>query len=359
MKVAKDTFFIEVGSQFVFPKIGGIEFWIDTDYNPKRLATIIGKIHSTSIRITDKFIYDIKINEGDIVVVNRLVCQDRNKVSDNIFMCAYHHIYARITDTIVPLEDVLFCEPICDDDYLVGQIKMNGQVSKVKAKVCFVSNFASECGIKVNDIVYFSKDADYEMEIGSKLFYKMHVRSVIGIEREGELKTFRNKLLVKNITELGSVAGIDKIYAQSNLQTGVVIEQGNTSIEVGTSITYLNGTASVVKYKDEYYAFISEENIKYTYPMKGPVLDRVLILQDEGEGMIAGFIIPDSEKKKPHKGVVVAIGPGERNKTTGELIPMSVKIGDKVIYSEYDTTTVDIDGIDYIIIREPEIKYIL
>lgn len=88
-----------------------------------------------------------------------------------------------------------------------------------------------------------------------------------------------------------------------------------------------------------------------------PVLDRILILQDKGENTIAGFDIPDSEKKKPHKGTVVAVGWGYRN-NEGVVTPLTVKVGDKVVYSEYAITTVDVDGVDYVCIKEGELLLI-
>lgn len=263
MKVSKDNFLISVESQFTKLKIGDMDFFLDTDYNPKRLATIIGKIVALPIQITDQWINDVPLSEGDTVVFNRLVCQNKNKVKENEFYCAYYHIYAKVTDIIQPLEDVMFCEPIVEPDTMVGQFEVKGNVSSVRATVKYLSNECSIVGIRENDIVYFTKNADYEMEIGGKMLYKMHIRSIIGIERDGELKTFKNKLLVKNTTQLGCAGTIEKIYAQSSLQTGVVLESGNTGIAKDTVLTYLNGTASVVKWKGEYYAFIDETNIKY------------------------------------------------------------------------------------------------
>jgi hypothetical protein len=264
MKVSKNNFFIQVDSQFAYPKIGGETFYVDTDYNPRRLSTVIGKIHSLPICVTDQYKYELKLNEGDTVIFNRLVTQTKNKVFDNVFRSQYPQIYAKIQgETLTPLEDVLFCQPIIESDYKVGEIEVKGQVSKVCAFVKCLSKGASDVGIRKWDIVYFTKDADYEMDINGTLLYKMHIRSIIGIERDGELKTFGKKLLVKNITELGKVGDIQKIYAQHSMQTGVVVESGNTGIEKGTELTYFNGTASIVKYKDEWFAFIGEENIKY------------------------------------------------------------------------------------------------
>ena len=88
------------------------------------------------------------------------------------------------------------------------------------------------------------------------------------------------------------------------------------------------------------------------------VLDRIFILQSEGEKEIAGMIVPDSERQKPCHGTVVLVGPGISNSTTGEFIPMTVKVGDRVIYDHHSATQVAIDGVDYLQVREGTLLYI-
>lgn len=92
--------------------------------------------------------------------------------------------------------------------------------------------------------------------------------------------------------------------------------------------------------------------------IKGTVLDRILILQDEDKKEVAGYIIPETEKTKPHSGIVVKVGPGGRDHE-GRLIPMTVVVGDRVMYSEFATTTVEIGGVDYILIKEGDLHLIL
>jgi len=62
-----------------------------------------------------------------------------------------------------------------------------------------------------------------------------------------------------------------------------------------------------------------------------PVLDRIIIEQAEGEESIGGLIIPDGERVKPQRGVIVAAGPGARDRD-GKLIPMTSSVGDSVVY---------------------------
>jgi chaperonin GroES len=86
-----------------------------------------------------------------------------------------------------------------------------------------------------------------------------------------------------------------------------------------------------------------------------PLNDRVLVEPEkEEEVKKGGIIIPDTAKEKPQQGKVVAVGKGKRD-DTGKLIPMDVKVGDKVLMPKYGGTEVKIDDRDYQIIREEDI----
>lgn len=86
-----------------------------------------------------------------------------------------------------------------------------------------------------------------------------------------------------------------------------------------------------------------------------PLHDRVLVRRLEGEEKTAGgLIIPDSAKEKPAEGEIIAVGEGAR-KDNGDLIPMSVKVGDKVLFGKWNGTEVSIDGEDLLMMKESDI----
>jgi len=87
-----------------------------------------------------------------------------------------------------------------------------------------------------------------------------------------------------------------------------------------------------------------------------PLADRVVVkpLEEELRTTPGGIVIPDTAKEKPQLGEVVAVGPG-RMTDEGKLIPMSVKVGDRVFHSKYGGTNVKIEGEEYIILREDDI----
>ncbi len=85
-----------------------------------------------------------------------------------------------------------------------------------------------------------------------------------------------------------------------------------------------------------------------------PLADRVLIQPAAAEQKTAGgFIIPDTAKEKPQRGTVVAVGPGKKDE------PLTVKVGDVVLYGKYAGTEISVDGNDYLIMRESDIVAVI
>ncbi|WP_413870949.1 co-chaperone GroES [Albidovulum sp.] len=90
-----------------------------------------------------------------------------------------------------------------------------------------------------------------------------------------------------------------------------------------------------------------------------PLHDRVLVKRVESEEKTkGGLIIPDSAKEKPAEGEVVACGEGAR-KDSGELIPMSVKKGDRILFGKWSGTEVTLDGAELLIMKESDILGII
>lgn len=86
-----------------------------------------------------------------------------------------------------------------------------------------------------------------------------------------------------------------------------------------------------------------------------PLHDRVVVRRIDGEDKTkGGIIIPDSAKEKPQEGEVVAVGPGGRG-DDNELIPLDVKVGDRILFGKWSGTEVKIDGEDLIIMKESDI----
>lgn len=86
-----------------------------------------------------------------------------------------------------------------------------------------------------------------------------------------------------------------------------------------------------------------------------PLHDRVVIKRVENETKTAsGIVIPDNAAEKPDQGEVIAVGAGKKG-DDGKLIPMDVKVGDKVLFGKYSGSTVKMDGVEYLVMREEDI----
>ena len=86
-----------------------------------------------------------------------------------------------------------------------------------------------------------------------------------------------------------------------------------------------------------------------------PLHDRVIVRPAAAEETTkGGLIIPDTAKEKPQRGEIVAIGSGKLT-DDGKQTPLSVKVGDSVLYGKYSGTEISIDGTDYLIMRESDI----
>ena len=86
-----------------------------------------------------------------------------------------------------------------------------------------------------------------------------------------------------------------------------------------------------------------------------PLQDRIIVRRiDEEETTKGGIIIPDTAKEKPQEGKVIAVGKGKIN-DDGKIQPLDVKKGDRVLFSKYSGTEINIEGEEHLIIREDDV----
>ena len=90
-----------------------------------------------------------------------------------------------------------------------------------------------------------------------------------------------------------------------------------------------------------------------------PLHDRVVVKRIEAEEKTkGGIIIPDSAKEKPSQGEIIAVGPGGRHEA-GKLIPIDLKVGDRVLFGKWSGTEVVLDGEDLLIMKESDVMGVL
>jgi chaperonin GroES len=82
-----------------------------------------------------------------------------------------------------------------------------------------------------------------------------------------------------------------------------------------------------------------------------PLDDRIVVRPLNAEERTAsGLVIPDTAREKPQQGEVLAVGPGRRSEATGQLMPLAVAVGDRVVFSKYGGTEIIFDGEDLLIL---------
>jgi chaperonin GroES len=90
-----------------------------------------------------------------------------------------------------------------------------------------------------------------------------------------------------------------------------------------------------------------------------PLHDRVVVKRIGAESKTTGgIIIPDTAKEKPQTGEITAVGPGGRDEA-GKLIPIDLKVGDKVLFGKWSGTEVKLDGVELLIMKESDIMGVL
>ncbi|MBD3263922.1 MAG: co-chaperone GroES [Candidatus Omnitrophica bacterium] len=90
-----------------------------------------------------------------------------------------------------------------------------------------------------------------------------------------------------------------------------------------------------------------------------PLGDRILLKTLEAkEQTKGGIVLPDTAKEKPQEAEVVEVGEGKRNKE-GKIVPMSLKVGNKVLYAKYSGTEISVEGEEYIIVKEDDVLAIV
>jgi chaperonin GroES len=91
-----------------------------------------------------------------------------------------------------------------------------------------------------------------------------------------------------------------------------------------------------------------------------PLADRVLVrrLEDEVEKSKGGIIIPDTAKEKPQQGKVIAVGKGRKSED-GTIVPLDVKVGDRILFGKYAGSEIKVEGEEHLIMREEDILGVL
>jgi chaperonin GroES len=91
-----------------------------------------------------------------------------------------------------------------------------------------------------------------------------------------------------------------------------------------------------------------------------PLGDKILVKRDEAASKTeSGIFLPETSKDKPKTGVIEAVGTGNLNTDTGERIPLTLKKGDKIIFTSYSGTEIKLDGVEYLMMSEDDVLAVI
>ena len=91
-----------------------------------------------------------------------------------------------------------------------------------------------------------------------------------------------------------------------------------------------------------------------------PLSDRVVVRRVDSESVTkGGIVIPDAAAEKADQGTVLAVGPGKRNKDTGEVIALDVQVNDRVLFGKFAGQTIKVDGEELLILKEEDILAVI
>jgi chaperonin GroES len=102
----------------------------------------------------------------------------------------------------------------------------------------------------------------------------------------------------------------------------------------------------------------STKNAIGVMPLGDRIVVKPLSPEESATTSAFGILIPDSSKEKPEQGTVVAIGPG-KNSDDGKIMPMTVKVGDRVMFSKYGFDEIKVGGVEYLILPESSVLAVI
>lgn len=270
MKLIKDTFFVKAdkdANKRIKLSNGDI-LYVDTDFDPHNYATKTGTITHAPHFIDKQWKYDTKLKKGDAVLFHQFVCQEGNQVyvkGKEYSKAHYHHLFAIITKTeLIPLENFLFVIPTeeTEEDLFEGTVQVRFDKGNIKGYgiVKYLSKQAEEAGIKKGDKVFYTKNAEYKMEAFGKMYYRMRIRNITLIERDGELTCMNNRVLMKEEPEEEKFLVINQREAM-----GRIISVGSNveDVSVGDKVGYFKGLTAPITHNGEEYVSMRKDNINY------------------------------------------------------------------------------------------------
>jgi co-chaperonin GroES (HSP10) len=252
--------------------------WIDRTWDKYKHAVQCGIIESSPLKITTPFRDDVEINKGDKVYFHHFVVQQDNYVIEDgkkLFQCPRFNLYCVVKNGIpVMVDDWVLVSPILETESDIiktfGTLKLYTKSTPdelhLMATAEFISKQAEGQGIIAGDIVVYKKDADYDIMIEGKKYYRMKLANVVAVIRNNKLLPLRNDILVADNTSLeerrpsGIILPINpkREQCENILAIG---PQDEKQFTIGEEVLFFRKTGASVEHEKIKYIVLRQEEI--------------------------------------------------------------------------------------------------
>ena len=251
--------------------------WIDRSWDKYKHAVRNGIIRQVPLSISKKYKNDVELKKGDKIYFHHFTVQPDNYILDEghrLYKADYFNIYCVIRKgNPVVIEDWLFASPVMETEEditkIYGKLKLYTKASpdrkKLLAKAEFISKEAEKQGLKAGDTIIYKNDADYEMTVEGKLYYRMKLANVAAVVRDGNVVPLRDEVLIetnfKEETLRDSGIILVNLKPERTQQANIHTKGINSEYQVGDSILYIYGTGVRVEYEGKKYCILRQEEV--------------------------------------------------------------------------------------------------
>lgn len=251
--------------------------FLDTTWDKYKHAVQNGIIESIPHRISKTYKNDVELKRGDKVYFHHFVVQPDNYMMDGgerRYKALYSQIYCKIEDGApVMLEDYVLSTPIMETEEDIkktfGDLTLYTKTTTGKkplvAKVEYLSKTAQEHGLKIGDTIIYKSDADYDMLIEGREYYRMKLFNVGAVIRNGNIIPMNDEVIVEdtfrdeNTTSTGII--LINLKPEKTQQTRIYSKGINSIYGVGDEILYFYGTGTRVEYEGKRYCILKQEQV--------------------------------------------------------------------------------------------------
>lgn len=221
---------------------------LDTKFDPMRHATRVGRIACVPVVFDSTCIDSNTLKVKDKVLFHHFVCHDDNKwIIDGktYYRAIWEHVWAKIEfDKLVPINDWLFVDP-------------------TESTIFALSNYCKSLGLSEGDKVKFLPNADYELKIGDKIYWRMKVSSIVVIEKDGEVHPLVGQFLIEQDEQDDRVVKNGLLLPESMRSktfTGTIV----SGVFKGDKVTYFRGMYGNFDFNGKNYSVLTHKQIVCT-----------------------------------------------------------------------------------------------